>query len=97
LKHVTVSKQSCEQFLKKYGNGVKKDPAALACFKDIKKHFHSWLSKINETFVTVLNHFLTTTDKSPLSELEKVNPILEEIRYDTAMMKEKLEGCLKYY
>ena len=76
---------------------MKKDPAAMAYFKDIKKHFHSWLAKINETFVKVLNHFLSGTDKSPLSELEKVNPILEEIRTDTAMMKEKLEGCLKHY
>lgn len=47
LKHVTVSKQSCEQFLKKYGSGVKKDPTAAAYFKDVKKHFHSWLSKVN--------------------------------------------------
>ena len=67
LRHVTVSKQSCESFLKKYGYGLKKDPAAMAYFKDIKKHFHSWLAKINETFVKVLNHFLSGADKSPLS------------------------------
>lgn len=47
LRHVTVSKQSCEQFLKKYGYGMKKDPTAMAYFKDIKKHFYSWLSKVN--------------------------------------------------
>ena len=97
LKHVTVSKQSCEAFLKKHGNGLKKDPAAMAYFKDIKRHFHVWLTKINETFVYVLNHFLSSTERSPLSEFEKVNPTLEEIRSDTAMMKSKLDGCLKYH
>ena len=63
--------------MKKYGYEMKKDPAAMAYFKDIKKHFHSWLTRINDTFVKVLNHFLSGTDKSALSELEKVNPILE--------------------
>lgn len=48
LRHVTVSKQSCEAYMKRYGaSGIKKDPAALAYFKDIKRHFHSWLGKIN--------------------------------------------------
>jgi hypothetical protein len=59
LRHVTVSKQGCEAFLKKHGYGIKKDPAAMAYLKDIKKHFHSWLAKINETFVAVLDIFLS--------------------------------------
>jgi len=33
--------------MKKYGHGMKKDPAAMAYFKDIKKHFHSWLARVN--------------------------------------------------
>ena len=73
--------------MKKYGYDLKKDPAAMAYFRDIKKHFYSWLSKINETFVHVLDQFLTISDKSPLNSLEKVGPTLEEIRSDTAMME----------
>jgi hypothetical protein len=47
LKNVTVSKQSCETFLKRYGHGMKNDAAAMALFKDIKRHFQSWLGRIN--------------------------------------------------
>lgn len=69
LRHVTVSKQSCENFLKKYGNGIKNDPAAMAYLRDIKKHFRSWLTKINEAFVVVLDQFLSNGEKSPLVSL----------------------------
>jgi hypothetical protein len=87
LRHVTVSKQSCEAFLKRYGYGIKKDPAAMAYLRDIKRHFHSWLAKINETFTVVLDHFLSVNQKSPLIQLQEVGPTLEEIRSDTAMMR----------
>lgn len=50
LKHVTVSKKSCESFLKRYGYNIKKDPTANAILKDITKHFHSWLAKVNKKF-----------------------------------------------
>jgi hypothetical protein len=49
---------------------VKKDPAAIAYFKDIKRHFHSWLAKINEAYSMVLGQFLTVSQKPPLRSLQ---------------------------
>jgi hypothetical protein len=46
---------------------MRKDPAAMAYFKDIKKHFYSWLAKINSTFVKVLNYFLSSSGNSAIS------------------------------
>ncbi len=48
----------------------------MAYLRDIKKHFRSWLNKINEAFVVVLDQFLSNGEKSPLTSLQKVGPIL---------------------
>lgn len=66
LKNVTVSKQSCESFLKRYGQGLKNDAAAMALLKDIKRHFHSWLGRINEAFSEVIDGFMRVSDRAPL-------------------------------
>ena len=97
LKNVTVSKQSCESFLKRYGHGIKNDAAAMALFKDIKRHFHSWLGRINEAFTEVIDDFMRVNDRAPLQNFRKMSPVLESITKDTGMMEEKLEGCLRVY
>ena len=90
LKNVTVSKQSCEAFLKRYGSGITNDAAAMALFKDIRKHFHSWLGRINDAFSDVLNDFLRANEKASLQSFKKAEPVLESISKDTSMMEEKL-------
>jgi hypothetical protein len=87
LKHVTTSKKSCETFLKRYGSDVKKDPSGSGYLEDMKKHFRCWISKINEGYFTVLDKFLSSNyDKSVLTTLKNVSPMLEEIKFDTEMM-----------
>lgn len=45
---------------------MKNDAAAMALFKDIKRHFHSWLGRINEAFADVLEDFMRVNDRAPL-------------------------------
>lgn len=87
---MTVSKQSCETFLKRYGTGIKNDAAAMALLKDIKRHFHSWLGRINDAFSDVIDDFLKVSERAPLQNFKEMEPILESISKDTNMMGEKL-------
>lgn len=83
---MTISKQSCEAFVKRYGTGIKNDAAAMALFKDIKRHFHSWLARINDAFSDVIDDFLRVSERAPLQNFRKMEPILESISKDTNMM-----------
>jgi hypothetical protein len=58
----------------------------MALFKDIKRHFHSWLGRINEAFSDVIDDFLRVSERAPLQNFKKMEPILESISKDTNMM-----------
>ncbi len=66
---------------------MKNDAAAMALFKDIKRHFHSWLGRINEAFADVLEDFMRVNDRAPLENFKKMSPVLESITNDTGMME----------
>ena len=92
LKNVTTSSQSYQKFLK--SGDIRKDPYNKETFKVMIDHFKCWVARIRDGYFEILNKFLSqNTNTSAIVTLAAVKPLLEEVKFESSMMHEKVRTC----